>query len=36
MGWLVKASTDAIFLESPDLRIFDCNQTALTMFGHTR
>jgi len=33
---LVEASTDAIFLETTDFRILDCNSAALEMFGYSK
>jgi PAS domain S-box-containing protein len=33
---LFEASTDAIFLETLDGRLLDCNGTACTMYGYTR
>jgi PAS domain S-box-containing protein len=33
---MFEASTDAVFLESPDGKILDCNQRACEMYGYTK
>jgi PAS domain-containing protein len=33
---LLEASTDAIFLETEDEKLIDCNSSACRMFGYSR